>query len=238
MSMAGVLVNTATVLLGSLAGLLFRRGIPERVTSAVMIGLGLCTAYIGIDGALAGENVLVVIAAMVGGAIIGTLLDIDGALERLGKRVERHFQRGKEGNVSVAEGFVTATLLFCVGAMTVNGALNAGISGDNRLLYTKSMLDLFSSAMLAASLGAGVPLAAAAVLVLEGGLVLLSGLLAPVLTPAAVAEMTCAGSLIIIAIGTNLIGITKIKVANYLPAIVLAPVIVRVVSALSGLLGR
>ncbi len=238
MSMAGVLVNMATVLLGSLAGLLFRKGIPERVTSAVMIGLGLCTAYIGIDGALAGENVLVVIAAMVGGAITGTLLDIDGALERLGKRVERRFRREKGESVSIAEGFVTATLLFCVGAMTVNGALNAGISGDNRLLYTKSMLDLFSSAMLAASLGAGVALAAAAVLVLEGGLVLLSGLLAPVLTPAAVAEMTCAGSLIIIAIGVNLMGLAKIKVANYLPAIVLAPVIVRIAAALSGLLGR
>lgn len=237
MSMAGVLVNTATVLLGGVVGLLFRKGIPARVTTAVMIGLGLCTAYIGIDGALAGENVLIVIAAMVGGAITGTLIDIDGALERLGKWVEGRFRRGQEGQVSVAEGFVTGTLLFCVGAMTVNGALNAGISGDNRLLYTKAMLDLFSSAMLAASLGVGVVLAAAAVLVLEGALVLLSGVLAPALTPSAIAEMTCAGSLIIIAIGTNLIGITKIKVANYLPAIVLAPVICRIAALCSGAFG-
>lgn len=230
MSMSGVLANTLTVIIGSLVGLIFREGIPERVTSAVMTGLGLCTIYIGIDGTLAGENVLIVIASMVLGAIIGTLLDLDKAINDLGLWVEKRFRRGEGGQISIAEGFVTASLLFCVGAMTINGSLNAGISGDNSLLYTKSMLDLFSSSMMAASLGIGVLLSAVFVLGFQGGLVLLAGFLAPVLTPSAIAEMTCAGSLIIIAIGTNLIGITKIKVANYLPAIVLAPVICRIVS--------
>lgn len=230
MSMTGVLVNTGTILLGSAVGLLFKKGIPERVTTAVMIGLGLCTLYIGVDGALADENVLIVIASMVLGAIVGTLLDIDGAINRLGKWIEGKFQKREGGKVSVAEGFVTASLLFCVGAMTINGSLNAGISGDNSLLYTKAMLDLFSSAMLTASLGFGVMVSAVFVLVFQGALVLLAGVLAPVLTPFAIAEMTSAGSLIIIAIATNLMGITKIKVADYLPAIVFAPIICWLVS--------
>ena len=230
MSMTGVLVNTGTILIGSAVGLLFKKGIPERVTNAVMIGLGLCTLYIGIDGALQGENVLIVIASMVLGAIVGTLLDIDGAINRLGKWIEGKFQKQGGGKVSVAEGFVTASMLFCVGAMTINGSLNAGISGDNSLLFTKSMLDLFSSIMLTASLGFGVMLSAVFVFAFQGALTLLAGVLAPALTPLAIAEMTCAGSLIIVAIATNLIGITKIKVADYLPAIVFAPVICWIVS--------
>ena len=229
MSMSGVIVNTLTVIIGSLVGMIFRKGIPAKVTDAVMTGLGLCAIYIGIDGALVGENVLIVIASMVVGSIIGTLLDIDGGINWLGSRVEKKFSRGKDGQVSIAEGFVTASLLFCVGAMTINGSLNAGISGDNSLLYTKATLDLFSSSMLAASLGVGVLFAAAFVFGFQGILVLMAGFLAPVLNEAAIAEMTCAGSLIIIAIGTNLIGITKIKVANYLPAIALAPVFCMVV---------
>ena len=207
MSMTGVLVNTGTILVGSAVGLLFKKGIPERVTNAVMIGLGLCALYIGIDGALQDENVLIVIASMVLGAIVGTLLDIDGAINRLVKWIEGKFQKQEGGKVSVAEGFVTASLLF-----------------------TKSMLDLFASIMLTASLGFGVMLSAVFVLVFQGALVLLAGVLAPVLTPLAIAEMTSAGSLIIVAIATNLIGITKIKVADYLPAIVFAPIICWIVS--------
>jgi len=230
MSMTGVIVNTVTVIIGSLVGMFFRKGIPEKVTSAVMTGLGLCTIYIGIDGALAGDNVLIVIASMVVGAIVGTLADIDGAINRLGNWVEQRFSKGKDGQVSIAEGFVTASLLFCVGAMTINGSLNAGISGDNSLLYTKATLDLFSSSMLAASLGIGVLFAAAFVFGFQGLLVLMAGFLAPFLNDAAIAEMTCAGSLIIVAIGTNLIGVTKIKVANYLPAIALAPIFCGIVS--------
>jgi len=228
--MLGVFVNVFTVLLGGSVGLLCKRGIPKHLTDAVMLGIGLCTLYIGIDGALSGENVLIVIAAMVLGAIVGTGLDIDGAINRLGNRVERRFRRGEGEKTSLAEGFVTASLLFCVGSMTIVGSLNAGISGDNEMLFTKSMLDLISSAMLSASLGAGVLLAAVFVLVFQGGIVLLSSLIAPVLTSAAIAEMTCAGSLLIIALGFNLMGIAKIKVANYLPAILFAPLLVWILS--------
>ena len=227
--MLGVIVNVIAVLLGGGIGLFCKRGIPARLTDAVMLGLGLCTVYIGIDGALTGENVLIVIGAMVLGAIAGTLLDIDGAINRLGAWVEEKFRRNEDGKTSLAQGFVTASLLFCVGSMTVVGSLNAGILGDNQMLYTKSTLDLVSSAMLAASLGAGVLLSAAFVLVFQGGLVLLSSLIAPVLTDAAIAEMTCAGSLLIIAIGLNLMGLAKIKVADYMPAILFAPLLVWIV---------
>lgn len=222
--MLGVLVNTLTVLIGGTIGLLCRRGIPKRLTDAVMIGLGLCTLYIGIDGALEGENTLVLIAAMVLGAIVGTLLDIDGAINRLGMWVEGRFKKGERN--TVAQGFVTASLLFCVGSMTVVGSLEAGISGDNTMLLTKATLDLCSSAMLAASLGIGVLCSAVFVLVFQGALVLLAGFLAPLLgSPSLLAEMTCAGSLLIVGIGLNLIGITKLKVANYLPAILFAPIL-------------
>ncbi len=230
--MLGVLVNTLTVLIGSAIGLLCKKGIPKRLTDAVMIGIGLCSVYIGIDGALEGQNTLILIASMVLGAIVGTLLDIDGAIERLGLWVEGRFK----GENTVAQGFVTASLLFCVGSMTLVGSLQAGITGDNTMLFTKSTLDLCSSIMLSASLGAGVMCSAAVVLVFQGGLVLLSGLLEPLLgNPSLLAEMNCAGSLLIIGIGLNLIGISKLKVANYLPAIAFAPLIAAIAPKISAL---
>lgn len=222
--MLGVFVNVATVLLGSAVGLLFKKGIPEKISQAVMIGLGLCTLYIGVSGSLCGENPLIVIAAVVLGAIVGTLLNIDGAINTMAEKVEKKFQKEGKGG-SLAQGLVTATLLFCVGSMTVTGSIQAGITGDNSVLLTKATLDLVSSMMLSASLGIGVMLAAGSVLVIQGGLVLLSGLVAPFLSAGAVNKMTCVGSLLIIMIGTNLMGITKFKVADYLPAILFAPIL-------------
>lgn len=227
--MLGVFVNVITVLVGSLIGLLLKKGIPERVSKAAMVGLGVCTLYIGISGSLCGENVLIIIAAVVLGAISGTLLNIDGAINSLAEKVENNFRReGKK--TSVAEGLVSSTLLFCVGSMTVTGSIQAGLTGDNSLLLTKAMLDLVSAMMLASSLGIGVMLSAGAVLIIQGGLVLLAGVIAPFMNVGAVNEMTCAGSLLIIMIGTNLMGITKIKVADYLPAIVFAPIIHNIVA--------
>jgi len=222
--MLGVIINVITVLIGSSIGLLFKKGIPEKVSSAAMTGLGACTLYIGITGSLCGENVLILIASVVLGAITGTLLNIDGGINRLAEKVENKFRKDGD-NISIAEGLISATLLFCVGSMTVTGSIQAGLTGDNSILITKATLDLVSSMMLASSLGIGVLLSAAAVFVIQGGLVLLAGLLAPLMSTGAINEMTCAGSLLIIMIGTNLIGITKIKVADYLPAIIFAPVI-------------
>ena len=155
--MLGVFVNVATVLLGSAVGLLFKKGIPEKISQAVMIGLGLCTLYIGVSGSLCGENPLIVIAAVVLGAIVGTLLNIDGAINTMAEKVEKKFQTEGKGG-SLAQGLVTATLLFCVGSMTVTGSIQAGITGDNSVLLTKATLDLVSSMMLSASLGIGVML--------------------------------------------------------------------------------
>ena len=137
---------------------------------------------------------------------------------------QKHFGK-KDGKTPVAQGFVTASLLFCIGSMTIVGSLESGLTGDNSMIYTKSLLDLISSSMLAATLGYGVMIASAFVFVFQGALVLLAGLLKPLLTDAAIAEMICSGSLIILALGLNITGITKIKVADFLPAIFVAPII-------------
>lgn len=189
MSLTGAVVNALAIAGGGAIGLLFRRGIPERVSKTVMVGLGLCVLYIGISGASACRSILIVIVSMTLGAAVGALLNIDGSIHRLGNWVEAHVHR-HEGGPSLAEGFVTASLLCCIGAMAVNGSLDAGIRGDNSILFTKSMIDLVFCAMMATTLGAGVMLAGAAVLVVEGTLTLLAGAIAPLLSEAAVAVYT------------------------------------------------
>ena len=222
--MIGVFVNVAAVLLGSSVGLLFRKGIPERISKAVMLAIGLCTLYIGIDGTLEGSMTIVLILSMVFGTLIGTFIDIDDKINRVGLFLEKKFKKDGDKS-SIAEGFMTGSLLFCVGAMTIVGSLNAGLKGDNTLLFTKSSLDLISSCILASTLGVGVMFSALFVLVMQGGLVLLAGLLQNVLTdPALIAELTCAGSVMIIGISLNMLGVTKLKVANYLPALLLVPI--------------
>ena len=220
--MLGVIVNTITVLLGSTVGLFCKRAIPEKITKAIMLAIGLCTIYIGVSGTLDGENTLVLILSMVFGTAAGTAMDLDRRITQLGELLNRRFQRA-DGSVSLTEGFVTGSLLFCVGAMTIVGSLNAGLRDDNEMLFTKSLLDLISSSMLSVSLGIGVLFSAVFVFVFQGALVLLAQFLAPVLSAAAIAEITCAGSLMILALGLNLIGLTKFKVANFLPALIFAP---------------
>ena len=219
-SFSGVLVNTITVIIGSSVGLLLKKGIPERLNKAVMTAIGLCTIAIGVTGVMKGQNQLVMILSMVFGTVIGTLIDIDKRLESLGDKIAKK-SKSKENTFS--QGFVTASLLFCVGAMTIVGSMNAGISGDNQMLYTKAVLDLISSSMLAASLGFGVMCASGFVLVFQGALVALAMCLGSFLSDFAVAELICAGSVMIVALGLNLIGVTKIKVANLLPGLIFVP---------------
>lgn len=225
-SFSGVLVNTVTVIIGSGVGLLFKKAIPEKLTNAVMTAIGLCTIAIGVGGIIKGQNQLVMIISLVLGTIVGTLIDIDGRLSKLGDKLQKKRENGNKihsDSATFSQGFVTASLLFCVGAMTIVGSMNAGISGDNQMLYTKSVLDLISSSMLAASLGFGVMCASAFVLVFQGALVALAMILGSFLSDFAVAELICAGSVMITALGLNLIGVTKIKVANILPALVFVP---------------
>ncbi len=230
--MLGVFVNVATVLLGSSIGLLLKKGIPERISKAVMTAIGLCTVYIGIDGALEGNNTIVLIISMVLGTIIGTAIDIDGKINALASFIERKMKKDSEKS-TVAQGFITGSLLFCVGAMSIVGSLNSGLSGDHTVTYTKSILDLISSCMLASTLGIGVMFAAAFVLVYQGGLVLLAELLQGVLTDTALtSELTCAGSVMIIALGLNITGLSKFKVANFLPALLVVPLAYYLVSFL------
>lgn len=214
--MLGTIVNTLAILAGCVIGLLLKRGINEKVTDAIMKGISLCVIYIGIDGMLEGSKTLAVIIAMALGAAIGTLLDLNGKMEKLGKMIEGRISNGV---ADIAQGFVTASLIYCVGAMAVVGSLQSGLNGDHSMLYTKALLDGISAMVLTASLGAGVGLSAASVFVYQGALTLLAGLIAPVLSDAVVAEMTCVGSILIAALGLNMLGITKLKVMDYVPAI-------------------
>lgn len=233
--MIGVIVNTLTVIFGSCLGMLLKKGIPEKISSAAMTAIGLCTIAIGVTGLFKGENMLVLIVSSVAGALVGTALNIDGGITRLGGFLSNRL-KSKHGNIT--EGFVSGSLLFCAGAMTVVGSLNAGLTGDNTMIFTKSLLDLISSTLLGAALGIGVLFSAAFVFVFQGALVLLAVPLSRLLNTAAINEITCAGSLIVLALGLNLTGITKIKVANFFPAIVIAPFASYGFSALNGLLER
>ena len=216
--MIGTLVNTLAAVVGGLLGSLLKKGIPERFADLVQKGLALCVLYIGIKGSLVGTNTLVTILSLVLGAILGELLDIDGAIERLGAWAQRKLSRGGS---RLGEGFVTASLLFCVGSMAVVGSLQSGLTGNHETIFTKSMLDFVSAIILASSLGLGVCLSGAFVLVYQGAIVLLARWAAPVLSDYVVAEMSCAGSLLIVALGLNMLGVTKLKVGNLLPAMFL-----------------
>ena len=215
--MLGTIVNTLAVAAGGAIGLLLKKGIPQKITDAVMQGLALCVICMGISGALEGSKTLAMIVAMALGAVVGTLLDLDGRLNKLGDTIEAKMAPGGQGKI--ATGFVTASLLYCVGALAIVGSLQSGLTGDNSMLYTKSMLDFISSIVLCASLGVGVILSAVTLFLYQGVITLLAQALAPILTDGVIAEMTCVGSLLIIGMGLNMLGVTKIKIMNYVPAI-------------------
>lgn len=232
----GSLVNGAAILAGSAVGLFLRfilrrssrrseseNGIGDRLQKIVMQGLALCTMYIGISGSLKGQNTLLAILSLVIGAVIGEILDLDGAMNRAGNWVQKKVTHpGDESAVStVAEGFVTASLLFGVGAMSIVGSLNSGLLGDHTMLFAKSLLDGVSSVVFSVSFGIGVPLSAIAVFVYEALITLGASVLAPLLSDAVIAEMTCVGSLMIIGLALNMLGLTKIKVTNFIPAVFL-----------------
>lgn len=216
----GTLVNFGTILLGSGLGLVFKRGIPERLRSALVNGMGLCVLFVGVRGLFEGENTLLIVLSVAIGGLLGTLLKLDTLLDRMGGALERRVQKGAaDGNF--AQGFVSASLLFCVGAMAIVGSLNSGLRGDHEMLFTKSVLDGVMALSLASSLGSGVLFSAAPVLLYQGVIALSAGALAPLLTAAAIADMTATGSLLIVAIALNQLKCTAIPVVNYIPAVFL-----------------
>ena len=215
--MKGTLVNTAAVVLGSLIGMAVGSRLPEKVKQIVMNGLGLCTLLIGFKMAFKGEQILLIIGSLILGGIIGELLDIESWLERLGEKIKKRV-KSDSGNFVV--GFVTASLVFCVGPMTVVGSIDDGIRGDASILYAKSVLDGFASIAFASGLGIGVLFSAVTVLVYQGLLTLLGQKLSFLLSGHVINELTATGGLMIVGIGLLLLDIKRVKVGNFLPALV------------------
>jgi uncharacterized membrane protein YqgA involved in biofilm formation len=218
--MIGSLINFVAILAGSAIGLLLHGGISQRVRDTLMQGLALCVLLIGVRGALRTQDVMVPILCTVAGGLLGEWIDIERRLQGLGDRLRRVFARGREDQ-RFAEGFVTASLVYCVGAMAIVGALDSGLRGDHTTLIAKSALDGISAIIFASTMGAGVAVSAVAVLIYQGAIALFAGQVAGWLTPEVIEEMTAVGGLLIIGIGINMLGIGKLRVGNLLPAIFL-----------------
>jgi len=237
--LTGTLVNALAILVGSAAGLCLARlakhlptngsgDLGQRLQSILMKSVALCVLLIGISGCLKGKNTLISILSMVIGTLIGELLDLDRRMYSLGDWVQKKMERlAPGGTTSVSEGFVTASLLFCVGAMAIVGALQDGLTGNHSTLFAKSLLDGISAVIFASSLGVGVTLSAVAVFLYQGLIAALASLISPLLGGTVIAEMTCVGSLLIIALSLNMLGVTKIKVMNMTPACLLPILICR-----------
>lgn len=213
----GATVNAAAVLIGGLAGLLIGKALNKKLGDAVMTGLALVVIYIGISGAFKGENTVITIISIAIGAVIGTLLHLEDGVMLLGKKLEDAVS--KKGDGRIAKGFVSSSLLFCVGAMSITGPLDSGLTGNNTTQYTKALLDGIGAVVFASSLGVGVLFSAGFIMLYQGSITLLAVYIKPFLSEVVINEMTCVGSLLIMAIGFNMLGITKIKLMDMVPAI-------------------
>jgi len=221
----GTFLNVGTVLTGTLLGTLAGSRLPQGIQQRVLAGLGLVTLVIGIDSALAWQdtNPLYVMGGVLAGGVVGEAIGIERRLEALGDRIQTAVARG--GPSRVSEGFVTASLLFCVGPLTVLGSIEDGLTDQYTQLATKAVLDGFASIALAAALGWGVGLAAVSVLVIQGAITLGAGAFDSVLEGETLDVLTSAGGVLIIGISLKLLGLTDVRVGNFLPALVLAPAI-------------
>jgi uncharacterized membrane protein YqgA involved in biofilm formation len=230
--LTGTLINIGAILAGTGLGLLLGHRLPPGMQERVMMGLGLLTLVLGIDNALQWRhtNPLIVFGAILLGGLLGEAIGIERRLGQLGDAIQAKVSRG--GHSRVSEGFVTASLLFCIGPLTVVGSIQDGLTGDYQTLASKALLDGFASIAFAAALGWGVALAAGSVLVVQGAITLAAGLFENVLGEGseALAALVSAGGILIIGISLKLLGVKDVKVGNFLPALVLAPVIVGIVS--------
>lgn len=238
----GTLVNAAAIIVGGIAGSFIKNGLSQRFKNIIMQGIGLSVLFIGISGALQGIYkvvdggkldrlyIMTMIFSLVFGGILGEWIDIEDKLEKLGLWIQNKFMKNG-GNV--AEGFVSASLLFCVGAMAIVGAIEDGLTGNTTTLFAKSILDGITSIVLAATMGIGVILSGLSVLLYQGGITLLAGFIRPWLTDVIITQVSLVGSVLIMAIGANLLEFKKIKVGNLLPA-VLMPFLFYLVSSIMG----
>ncbi len=229
--MIGTLINVATVLAGTLAGTLFGDRLPDRIRETVLHSLGLITLLVGVDAGLHAfrppltevtrASVILVMGSVLVGGILGELLHIEGGLNRLGDRLKARFGGGQ---ARFTEGFVIASLVFCVGPLTILGAIQDGATGDFQLLAIKATLDGFAAVAFASALGWGVGFSAITVLVYQGALSLTASIAADVFTDVVIESMTAAGGVVIVGIGLRLLELREIRVGNLLPALLLAPV--------------
>lgn len=234
--MTGTLLNIATVLLGGTIGLLFGARIPERFKSTVIAGMGLFTFAMGMQMFLKTENPLIVLGALILGALLGEWWKIEDGLKNLGAILEKRFARddSAEGSARFIRGFLTASLLFCVGPMTILGAIQDGLTGNYELLAVKSVLDGFAALAFSSTLGVGVLFSSVIILVYQGGISLLAGQLSALVTDPMMAEMTAAGGVILMGLAlSSLLEIKKIRVGNFIPALAIAPLIVWIIGLFS-----
>lgn len=230
MALFGTIVNALLIIIGALLGRVFH-SIPERMKETIMYGIGLAVAVIGIQMTFETTQILIVIISIVLGAVIGEWLDLDEKVTALGKWLESKMRKKSQG-ANVAEGFVTATLIFGVGSMAIIGAIDSGIRNDHNVLVMKGILDGFTSIILSSSIGIGVAFSAVPIFLYQGMITLLSTQISKFIPQGLleffISEMTATGGLMILAIGLNLIGITKIRVANLVPGILVVSVVVTI----------
>ena len=215
MILLGSAVNGIAIVIGGLIGMFAGKLLPERIRTALVPTMSLVTIGIAVPGMMKTENLLIPILSMVIGTFIGELIDIDGALQKLSNKLQSKFKGS-----SVAEGFFTCSLVFAVGAVAVMGALDSGLKGDHNLLYAKALMDGTASIAFAA-LGLGVVFSSVTVFVVEGGIALLAGLVADLLSTTVINEISFVGSLLIVGISLNMMGATKLRILNMVPALVL-----------------
>lgn len=231
MVLLGSFLNALFIIVGALLGRLFKN-IPESMQQTVMVIIGLVVAVLGIQMGLESSNFIVIVISLVIGTVIGEWLDLEGKFNRFGHWVETLFgKRVQQG--TIAEGFVTASLIFVIGSMAIIGALDSGLRNDHNVLITKGIIDGFMAIILASTLGIGVLLSAIPVLLYQGAIALFAGVISTYIPSEAldlfIKEMTATGGVMILAIGLNIAGLTKIRVANLLPAIVMVGVIVAII---------
>ena len=219
--MLGTVVNTGAIIAGSLIGLMFKGGIPEKTNRTIMQAIGLAVILIGLTGGLKTQELLLLIISLAVGSLIGELLRIEDRLETLGNRLGSLF---KQGGDRFTSGFVTASLVYCVGAMAIVGSLESGLAGNHQTLYAKSVLDGVTSIVFASTLGVGVLFSSLSVLVYQGAITLGASFVKQYLSPPMVNEMSAVGGVLIMAIGINILGLQKLRIGNMLPAILVPPV--------------
>jgi uncharacterized membrane protein YqgA involved in biofilm formation len=214
----GTIINAVAIIIGGGLGLLFRKGFPERIAQTTLQVLGLFTLVVGVSMAIQGQEFIMILISLVAGAILGEWANIEGRLERFGGWLEKRFHV-TEG--SPAKGFIYASLLFCVGSMAIVGSITDGLKGDRSILVTKAVMDGIISIPFAASMGFGVLGSALPVLIYQGGITLLASKLQSLFTPEMIRELTSVGGVIVMGIGINILGLQKIRVGNFIPALLL-----------------